>query len=158
MAQVKLFEVKTGKVRVRLLEGGPAEEKRLSDLGLHPGSRVEILQHNGENGILLAVNEDTRLVLDRETALRVCVATLEPAGPTTSISTLQPGDHARIVGLGKSRPEYRQKLMSMGLTPGATFEITRVAPLGDPVEIKVRGFSMSLRKDEAEMIAVEKLS
>ncbi len=157
MAQMKLFDVKSGKVRVRLLEGGSAEEKRLSDLGLHPGSRVEVLQHNGENGLLLAVNDDTRLVLDRATAERVTVSAHEPAGPSTTISALQPGDQARIVGLGKSRPEYRQKLMSMGLTPGATFQITRVAPLGDPVEIKVRGFSMSLRRDEADMIAVEKL-
>lgn len=157
MAQMKLFDVKSGKVRVRLLEGGSAEEKRLSDLGMHVGSRVEVLQHNGENGLLLAVNDDTRLVLDRATAERVTVSAQVAAGPSTTISTLRPGDKARIVGLGKSRPEYRQKLMSMGLTPGATFEITRVAPLGDPVEIKVRGFSMSLRKDEADMIAVEKL-
>jgi ferrous iron transport protein A len=42
----------------------------------------------------------------------------------------------------------------MGLTPGTAFTITRVAPLGDLVEIAVRGFKLSLRKDEAEALRV----
>jgi ferrous iron transport protein A len=46
----------------------------------------------------------------------------------------------------------------MGLTPGAEFSVTRVAPMGDPMEIKVRGFALSLRRDEAEAVSVEKLS
>jgi len=45
----------------------------------------------------------------------------------------------------------------MGLTPGAEFLITRFAPMGDPVEIKVRGFSLTLRKDEAATLLVEKI-
>ena len=45
----------------------------------------------------------------------------------------------------------------MGLTPGTELSVVRVAPLGDPVEIKVRGFSLSLRKDEADALQIEKL-
>lgn len=45
----------------------------------------------------------------------------------------------------------------MGLTPGIEIGIARVAPMGDPVEIKVRGFSLSLRKEEAAALDVEKL-
>lgn len=45
----------------------------------------------------------------------------------------------------------------MGLTPGVEIGITRVAPMGDPVEIKVRGCSLSLRKEEAASLNVEKL-
>jgi ferrous iron transport protein A len=44
----------------------------------------------------------------------------------------------------------------MGLTPGAEFVVTRYAPLGDPVEIRVRGFSLTLRRDEAAALQVEK--
>ncbi|MGQ3674501.1 FeoA family protein [Xanthobacter sp. TB0139] len=157
MAQIKLFEVTSGKVRIRSLKGSADEQKRLSDLGLHPGSRVEVLQHNGENGIVVAVNDDGRMVLDASSSEQVIVTIQQPVTAGLAISALKPGDRARIVGLGRSRPEYRQKLMSMGLTPGATFEITRMAPLGDPVEIRVRGFSLTLRKNETEMIAVEKL-
>jgi ferrous iron transport protein A len=49
----------------------------------------------------------------------------------------------------------RKKLLSFGLTPGTTFDIIRIAPLGDPVEIKVRGFLLSLRKSELELINYE---
>ncbi|TCV78172.1 FeoA-like protein [Methylomonas methanica] len=45
----------------------------------------------------------------------------------------------------------------MGLTPGTEFTITRFAPMGDPVEIKIRGFSLSLRKNEASVLLIEKV-
>ena len=54
-------------------------------------------------------------------------------------------------------PAYRQKLLSLGMLPGSFFNIIRVAPMGDPVEIRVRGCSISLRKDEAASLNVEKL-
>lgn len=42
-----------------------------------------------------------------------------------------------------------QRLMMLGLTPGTQFKVIRVAPLGDPIEIKLRGFNLSLRREEA---------
>jgi ferrous iron transport protein A len=45
----------------------------------------------------------------------------------------------------------------MGLTPGVELQVVRVAPLGDPVEVRVRGTSVSLRKDEAAALLVESL-
>jgi ferrous iron transport protein A len=50
---------------------------------------------------------------------------------------------------------YRYKLLSMGLTPGAIFSITRVAPLGDPVELRVNDFSLSLRLKELLQFELE---
>jgi Fe2+ transport system protein FeoA len=55
-------------------------------------------------------------------------------------------------------PETHRRLMEMGLTRGATFEVVRYAPMGDPIEIRVRGYHLSLRKSEAAGIAVEALS
>lgn len=49
---------------------------------------------------------------------------------------------------------YRRKLLSMGATPGTRFKVLRVAPLGDPIEIKIRGFHLSLRKSEAAAVKV----
>jgi ferrous iron transport protein A len=46
-------------------------------------------------------------------------------------------------------------LLAMGLTRGTEFKITRFAPLGDPIEIKLRGFSLTLRKEEASAILAE---
>lgn len=50
---------------------------------------------------------------------------------------------------GSNSPSQVQRLMMMGLTPGTSFSVVRVAPLGDPIEIKVRGFNLSLRREEA---------
>ena len=52
-------------------------------------------------------------------------------------------------------PDSHRRLMEMGLTRGSTFEVVRFAPMGDPIEIRVRGYHLSLRKSEAAGIAVE---
>ncbi|MEQ1484869.1 FeoA family protein [Methyloglobulus sp.] len=67
------------------------------------------------------------------------------------------GDLAKIVGFEPTGRAYRKKLLAMGLTPGTEFSITRFAPMGDPVEIKLRGFALTLRKDEASVLQIEKL-
>ena len=51
-------------------------------------------------------------------------------------------------------PESRSRLMEMGLLVGTSVELVRFAPLGDPVEIKVRGYNLTLRKQESEQILV----
>jgi len=71
------------------------------------------------------------------------------------LSDLSVGEKGRISGFVKGSREYRGKLLAMGLNKGTDFIVQRVAPLGDPVEISVRGFSMSLRRDEATVITVE---
>lgn len=75
----------------------------------------------------------------------------------TTISELKVGDRARVAGYTETGRGYRRKLLTMGLTPGAEIAVARMAPLGDPVEIRVRGFSLSLRKEEAAALNVEKL-
>ena len=71
---------------------------------------------------------------------------------------LRPGDRARVVGLASGDRGYRQRLLAMGLTPGTVFSVRRRAPLGDPIEIVVRNFALTLRKSEAAILKVERLS
>ena len=59
-----------------------------------------------------------------------------------------------IVAEIKLPPESRPRLMELGLVPGTSVELVRFAPLGDPVEIRVRGYHLTLRKHEAEQILV----
>jgi ferrous iron transport protein A len=68
------------------------------------------------------------------------------------IRTMKPGNKAEVVGFESGSKPYRDRLMSMGLTKGAVFTLLKVAPLGDPVEIEVRGFKLSLRKKEADAL------
>jgi ferrous iron transport protein A len=74
----------------------------------------------------------------------------------TSLETLIPGETGTVVGYHKGLTVSRERLLAMGLTHGAELTVERVAPLGDPVEITVRGFALSLRKDEAAAVLVEK--
>ncbi|WP_077730155.1 Fe(2+) transporter permease subunit FeoB [Methylocaldum sp. 14B] len=71
---------------------------------------------------------------------------------------LTPGEKGRIVGFEGGNPVYRQKLLAMGLTPDTEFTVIRFAPLGDPIEIHVRGFDLSLRREEIDCVKVERLA
>ncbi|MEK7685868.1 MAG: FeoA family protein [Verrucomicrobiota bacterium] len=75
--------------------------------------------------------------------------------PATSLplTSLAVGVTATVMEI-KVPPANRPRLMEMGLLVGTTVELIRFAPLGDPVEIKVRGYHLTLRKHEAEQILV----
>lgn len=72
------------------------------------------------------------------------------------LGNLSIGEKAVVTGFARGQKEYRAKLLAMGVTKGVELELTRVAPLGDPLEVSVRGFSLSLRKAEAAAILVER--
>ncbi len=68
------------------------------------------------------------------------------------LKDLNIGDTAVLAGYKKMSENYRQKLLSMGLTKGTEVKLVKFAPLGDPIEVEVRGFKLSLRKEEAEIL------
>ena len=70
------------------------------------------------------------------------------------LSRIAVGQIAAVTALNVS-PEAKARLQEMGLLPGTPVQLIRFAPLGDPVEIKVRGYHLTLRKHEAEQILVQ---
>ncbi len=64
------------------------------------------------------------------------------------------GGTARVVRL-HGEGALRRRIMDMGITRGVEVYVRKVAPLGDPIEVMVRGYELSLRKDDADMIEVE---
>jgi len=75
------------------------------------------------------------------------------AAESQSLASLAIGSVAVVTDI-KVAPEHRGRLLEMGLLVGTPVELIRFAPLGDPVEIKVRGYHLTLRKKEAEQIWV----
>ena len=71
-----------------------------------------------------------------------------------TLAELTVGARAKVTGFTLPS-EIRQRLMEMGLTMGSECELVRFAPMGDPLEIRVRGYSLSLRKSEAQGILVK---
>jgi ferrous iron transport protein A len=71
------------------------------------------------------------------------------------LTSLEVGQRATVAEI-KIPAEHRGRILEMGLLVGTPVELVRFAPMGDPVEIKVRGYNLSLRKHEAEQILVRK--
>ena len=70
-----------------------------------------------------------------------------------TLNMLQSGDQASVLRL-RAPSSIRKRLIEMGILPGVTLEVVRTAPLGDPIEIKVKGYRLSIRKEEAACIDV----
>jgi Fe2+ transport system protein FeoA len=71
-------------------------------------------------------------------------------------SSLQPGEKAVIVKIS-AKAFLRRRLLDMGVIPGAIIEMVRLAPLGDPIDVKIKGYHLSLRISEASHITIERL-
>lgn len=72
------------------------------------------------------------------------------------LSGLQPGQRARVVAIHVA-DSNKGRIMEMGVTVGTTIEVVRFAPLGDPMELKVRGAHISLRKADAAGVRVQRI-
>ncbi|WP_434777580.1 FeoA family protein [Neisseria sp. Ec49-e6-T10] len=72
-----------------------------------------------------------------------------------TLDQLSFGQMAVIRALKPEAKPFRRKLLAMGITPGCRVSVVRVAPLGDPMQIEMRGFQLCLRKSEAATIDVE---
>jgi ferrous iron transport protein A len=71
-----------------------------------------------------------------------------------NLSKLKPGEMGKITAIGSIGP-LKRRLMDMGVLVGEDVKVLKVAPLGDPIEVVIKSYSLSLRKKEAEGIAVE---
>ena len=71
-----------------------------------------------------------------------------------TLQDLVPGQSGMILSVGNQSGAVKRRLVDMGLTPGTTVKVTKVAPLGDPLEVSLRGYELSLRKDDAAQIRI----
>lgn len=71
-----------------------------------------------------------------------------------NLANMKPGEQGRIMNIGVTGP-LRRRLMDMGVLVGEPVRVEKVAPLGDPLEVRIKNYHLSLRKREAEGIEVE---
>lgn len=74
-------------------------------------------------------------------------------GMNSSLANLPIGAHARVIAVNGTGAVAR-RLMEMGVVPGAQVRVIKTAPLGDPIEVRVRGYHLALRRSEAQTITV----
>ena len=70
------------------------------------------------------------------------------------LSLMEPGEKGKIVSISRKMRSYK-KFADLGIVKGTSLRLERIAPLGDPVEVKIKGYSLSFRKEEAVNITVE---
>lgn len=75
--------------------------------------------------------------------------------PCTSLSTAKSGDQCVVLEIASEPAELKSRLYSLGIIPGSILKLLRFAPLGDPIQVKVGGSFISIRKSEAAIITVD---
>lgn len=73
-----------------------------------------------------------------------------------TLGELRPGERGRVLAIG-TQGAMRQRILDMGITPKVEIQLIKVAPLGDPLDLSLRGYNLSLRRHDAALIEVEKL-
>lgn len=71
-----------------------------------------------------------------------------------TLKDLKPGQEGVVASIGE-KGSVRRRIMEMGVTPGVSIKVVKVAPLGDPIEVNIRGYELSLRKEEASQIQMK---
>lgn len=74
-----------------------------------------------------------------------------------TLKDIKPGNTVRVVKIAGAGP-VKRRIMDMGITKGTEIFVRKVAPLGDPIEVTVRGYELSLRKAESEIIEVSRIT
>ncbi|MEI5993346.1 FeoA family protein [Candidatus Enterococcus mansonii] len=150
LAQAKLNKVYT----IEEIQAEGFAKKHLNNLGLVPGGNVVLLNYSSENGIVLLHN--SRIAINRSVLNQITIVEKSINEENwLSLDQLTVGEKARVVGI-HGQGAVKRRLMDMGLTKGVDLFVRKMAPLGDPIEINLRGYELTLRKNEAELVLVQK--
>ena len=124
----------------------------LSNLGLAAGETIEVVTKTKNSAIIIV--KGSRLAFDASILDKIDLAPAEEDQEKIPLSELPVGRSAIVTDIFSAN-ETKRRLMDMGITKGVDIYVRKVAPLGDPIEVTVRGYELSLRKADAEMIEEE---
>ena len=141
--------------KIECLQGEEGVCQRLREMGFCESSVVEKI---ADSGALICKVCDSKVVISKKLAENIIVqgvcALKDASGQKRVLLSQMSIGQKGIIDDFVIASDDCERIEEMGLTPGEQVEIMRYAPLGDPIEIKVRGYALSLRKQEAELIRV----
>lgn len=129
-----------------------AEEAELAACGMEHDATPRVVDRLGLLGDFFRQHPE---VMEKWVATREAAKGEErPAGVETGLDELPPGVRGVVISVDEGNDTLRKRLVEMGITPGVLIAVERVAPLGDPIAVEVRGYRLSMRKAEAARIRV----
>ena len=156
----KLSEASTGqRLKIECIHGDEATCQRLREMGFCESAIVEKI---ADSGALICKVCDSKVAISKKLADNIIVHNVchlkgHPMGgdnkKTLFLSQMAIGQRGTIEDFLVDS-EDSERIQEMGITSGEEVEIVRYAPLGDPIEIKIRGYCLSLRRQEADQIKV----
>ena len=123
----------------------------LSNPGLAAGEMIEVVTKTKNSAIIIV--KGSRLAFDASILDKIDLAPAEEDQEKVALSELPVGRSAIVTDIFSAN-ETKRRLMDMGITKRTRVLLRKVAPLGDPLEISLRGYELTLRKSEAQMISV----
>jgi ferrous iron transport protein A len=151
-----LSDVAVGhRVKILRVGGEQAEAHRLREMGFRESAIVE---KTADSGAFICKVGEARVALSRKLGQNILVEDLGKADRIVSneiilLSQMTIGQRGIIRDYTADNNDY-ERIVEMGVTPGEQVEVIRYAPMGDPIEIRIRGYLLSLRKQEADRIKV----
>ncbi|HJG22220.1 ferrous iron transport protein A [Enterococcus durans] len=140
--------------QIEKIQTSDSVKKHLQNLGVIIESKIVVINRSGNNSILLLKNN--RIAVNRELLSQIIVKKSEFSEESwTSLDQLTTGESGVVVAI-HGKGAVKRRLMDMGVTKNVRVTVRKLAPLGDPLEITLRGYELTLRKEEASLILVQK--
>lgn len=132
---------------------------QLIALGIYPGMRVQMLEVSAQRIRFALESEEILLapVFAANVTVQPVAETPVTAPSQQTLAQLQPGEEARVTGISRACRSYqRRRLMDLGILPGSTISAEMRSAAGDPVAYRIRGTVIALRKEQANLIYIER--
>lgn len=146
---------------VHLEDEPPVVFAQLVAEGLHPGMAIQVIEKTDQYLRFVGEGEERRLA--PQLAANVSVRLLrqpngQALGNVQPLNSLVVGEEAKVVAVSRAcRGPERRRLMDLGILPGAKIEVAMPSPMNDPVAYRVRDTLIALRRDQAQMILIERV-
>ena len=147
---IPLSKASPGSYRIVSLNGGKNFVQRMAEMGMYPDSPVEVLEVMNGGGPVRVSVKGSQLAIGRGMAAKIMVAS-EGEKDFYTLKDYREGDRGRIIDI-KGHGKFKTRVLEMGFTKGEEVYVEKYAPLRDPIEFVVKGYHVSLRRDEAENI------
>lgn len=140
------------KVKVVEIDGGVGAVQNINSFGIKIGDEIILKSRkNGRDKITVEYN-NSEISFGHELASKIIMEIFEE--PVITLNQIKIDDIVEITKM-KAKGDIRFRLLDMGIVKGVQLSIVRVAPLGDPIEVLINGFNLSLRIEEAKGIEVK---